>query len=60
MALKVRTLTAEEANALKRLASSRTVPHRVVQRAQMVWASAQWGTVPNGIKLVIQAFVYGG
>jgi transposase len=46
MALKVRTLTAEEANALKRLASSCTVPHRVVQRTQMVWASAQWGTVP--------------
>jgi hypothetical protein len=44
MALKVRTLTAEEANALKRLASSRTAPHRVVQRAQMVWASAQGGT----------------
>jgi putative transposase len=46
MALKVRTLTAEEANELKRLAGSRTAPHRVVQRAQIVWASAQGETVP--------------
>jgi putative transposase len=46
MALKVRTLTAEEANALKRLAGSRTAPHRVVQRAQIVWASAHGETVP--------------
>jgi putative transposase len=46
MALKVRTLTAEEANALKRLAGSRTAPHRVVQRAQLVWARAQGETVP--------------
>jgi transposase len=46
MALKVRTLTAEEANELKRLAGSRTAPHRVVQRAQIVWASAHGETVP--------------
>jgi transposase len=46
MALRVRTLTAEEANELKRLAGSRTAPHRVVQRAQIMWASAQGETVP--------------
>jgi hypothetical protein len=33
MALKARTLTGEEANALKRLAGSRTASHRVVPRA---------------------------
>jgi transposase len=46
MALKVRTLTAEEARELKRLAGSRTAPHRVVQRAQILWASAQGETIP--------------
>jgi transposase len=47
MALKVRSLTAEEAHELKRLASSRTAPHRVVQRAQLIWASAHGGAVPG-------------
>jgi putative transposase len=46
MALKVRTLTTEAAHALQRLAGSRTAPHRVVQRAQLVWASAHGETVP--------------
>jgi transposase len=46
MALRVRPLTAAEADALKRFASSRTAPHRVVQRAQLVWASAHGETVP--------------
>jgi transposase len=46
MALKVRPLTAEEAEALKRFASSRTAPHRVVQRAQILWASVQGEPVP--------------
>jgi transposase len=46
MALTVRTLTADEANELKRLAGSRTAPHRVVQRARIIWASAQGETVP--------------
>ena len=46
MALKVRTLTVEEANELKRLASSRTAAHRLVQRAQIVWASAHGEMVP--------------
>jgi transposase len=46
MALKVRSLTAEEAHELKRLASSRTEPHRAVQRAQIVWASAHGEPVP--------------
>jgi putative transposase len=46
MALKVRPLTEQEAAALERLARSRTAPHRVVQRAQIVWASAQGAMVP--------------
>jgi transposase len=46
MALKVRALTEQEATALERLAHSRTAPHRVVQRAQIVWASARGETVP--------------
>ena len=40
MALTVRALTAEEARAVKKFASSRTAPHRVVQRARLVWARA--------------------
>jgi transposase len=40
MALKVRTLTVEEAHELKRLASSRPAAHRAVQRARIVWARA--------------------
>jgi hypothetical protein len=46
MALKVRPLTAQEADALKRFASSRTAPHRVVQRVQILWASVQGEPVP--------------
>jgi transposase len=46
MALQVRPLTAEETHELKRLASSRTAPHRVVQRAQIIWASARGDPVP--------------
>ncbi len=46
MALKVRPLTAEEADALKRFARSRTAPHRVVQRAQIIGASAHGEPVP--------------
>jgi putative transposase len=39
-------LTTEEANELNRMAHSRTVPHRVVQRAPIVWASAHGETAP--------------
>jgi Winged helix-turn helix len=46
MALKVRPLTTEEANELNRMAHSRTAPHRVVQRAQIVSASAHGETAP--------------
>jgi transposase len=46
MALMVRTLTTHETDELKRLAHSRTAPHRLVQRAQLVWASAHGKTVP--------------
>ena len=46
MALKVRTLTAEEAQELKRGAGSRTAPHRMVQRAQIIWASAHGEMIP--------------
>jgi transposase len=41
MALKVRPLTAAEAQELNRVAHSRTAPHRLVQRAQMIWANVQ-------------------
>jgi transposase len=47
MALKVRTLTEEETTELHRLAHSRTAAHRVVQRAQLIWASAQGLRVPT-------------
>ena len=46
MAVKVRTLTGEEAQELTRLAHARTVPHRLVQRAQIIWASAQGRKAP--------------
>lgn len=46
MALKVRPLTEQEAGALARIAHSRTAPHRMVQRAQIIWASAQGEMVP--------------
>jgi Homeodomain-like domain-containing protein len=46
MALQVRPLTAQEADAGQRFARSRTAPHRVVQRAQLIWASVQGEPVP--------------
>jgi hypothetical protein len=46
MALQVRPLAAEEAQELKRVAGSRTAPHRVEQRAQIIWPSAHGETVP--------------
>jgi transposase len=46
MALRVRMLTAQEAEGLHRTAHARTAPHRVVQRAQLVWASAHGETAP--------------
>jgi transposase len=47
MALRVRALTTEEAAELKRLAGAHTAPHRLVQRAQIIWASAQGETAPT-------------
>ena len=52
MALQVRPLTTQEADAVKRFASSRTAPHRVVQRAQIVWASAQGESVRDSARRV--------
>ncbi len=46
MALMVRTLTAHETDELKWVVCSRTAPHRLVQRAQLVWASAHGETAP--------------
>lgn len=46
MALSIRALTRQEADELKRLAHSRTAPHRVVLRAQIIWAGAQGTTGP--------------
>jgi transposase len=46
MAVKVRTWTGEEARELPRLAKARTVPHRLGQRAQIIWARAQGRQAP--------------
>jgi putative transposase len=46
MAVKVRTLTGEEVQALQRLAHARTAPHRLAQRAQILWAGAQGRNAP--------------
>jgi len=46
MALKGRALTEDETTERHRLAHSRTAPHRVVQRAQIIWASTHGETVP--------------
>jgi transposase len=44
--IRARTLTEEEAAAIKRLAHSRTEPLRRVERAKMVWLSSQGERVP--------------
>ena len=44
--LRVRELTAEEAEAVKRLAHSRTAAARLVERARIVWLSSQGWHVP--------------
>lgn len=44
--LAVRTLTEDEATAVKRLAHSRTAAARLVERARIVWRSAQGESVP--------------
>jgi transposase len=41
MAVRVRAMTAEEAEAVRRMAHSRTEPARAVERARMVWRAAQ-------------------
>ena len=46
MALRVREMTAEEAETVKRLASSRTEPARAVERARILWLSRQGRRVP--------------
>jgi hypothetical protein len=46
MALMVRLLTVHETEELRRLTHSRTAPHLLVQRAQLVWARARGETVP--------------
>jgi hypothetical protein len=46
MALQVRPVTAAEADPLKSCARSRTAPHRVGQRAQLLWARGQGAPVP--------------
>lgn len=44
--MKVRSLTGAEAQELTRLAHARTASHRLVQRAQVIWASAQGRNAP--------------
>ena len=46
MALRLRTLTDEEASAIKRLAQSRTEPVRRVERAQIIWRAHHGDRVP--------------
>lgn len=46
MALKVRTLTNEEQQAMERLAHSRTASAREVERARIVWHASQGKRVP--------------
>jgi transposase len=46
MAIRLRTLTAEEHSAIQQLAHSRTAPARQVERARMVWHAAQGERVP--------------
>jgi putative transposase len=41
MALTVRPLSAAETHELNQLAHARTAPHRLVQRAQIIWARGQ-------------------
>jgi hypothetical protein len=47
MALTVRPLTAEETEALQRFAGSCRAPHRVAQRAPIIWASVQGEPAPD-------------
>jgi hypothetical protein len=46
MAVQVRTLSMEETQELNQLAHVRKAPHRLVQRAQIIWASAQGLNAP--------------
>ena len=46
MALRLRTTTAEEATAVKRVAHSRTEPARRVERARIIWLAMQGERVP--------------
>lgn len=46
MALRGRQMTAEEVEAIKRMAHSRTEPARAVERARIVWLARQGGRVP--------------
>jgi transposase len=41
MALRVRSMTAEEVDTIQRLAHSRTEPARMVERARMIWLAHQ-------------------
>ena len=45
--LKVRSMTEQEADKLRKLAHSRTEPHQKVQRARIVWLSRQGWRVPR-------------
>jgi transposase len=47
MALRVRTMSAEEINTIRRLAHARTEPARKVERARIVWLASQGLRVPG-------------
>lgn len=46
MALRIRELTHDETEEIKRLAHARTAPARLVERARMVWLASQGKRVP--------------
>src|SRR5919204_6954851 len=47
MALRLREVTSEEYEQIRRLARSRTAPARLVERAQIVWHACQGERVPQ-------------
>jgi transposase len=47
MAIRIRSMTAEEVDTIQRLAHSRTEPARLVERARIIWRAHQGQQVPT-------------
>ncbi len=47
MALRVRAMTPEESDEIRRLAHSRTAPARLVERARIIWRAQQGERIPE-------------